>query len=345
MSTEGMEVLDMARGLRGVFRRGLAATMVTGLATIGAVALTAAPASAHTNNVKGTAECVDGQYVVEWTVTNQDPKVAEKLKVEVLPKGSELELADKVEAGKTITGTQTLPKGSRGVKDAEGRNVAKIHVVGEWKDGDKTLTDEDFVDVPLPGRFCGETPEPSKSAEVEEPAAAIELSCEVFQIDLTNPTDRPVKYTVAVKFDDEKPLSQDFVVRPGKTLTLPDDLEDEADFKAFAKAGDEDFEVSNIAVAVFAKGDKLDAEALDLDECEEGARPTESAEPSESPSASVAPVDDEAAPSVSPAANSESEDGSLPVTGASLGGLLAGAVLILGLGVGMVVVTRRRKRA
>lgn len=346
MSTEGMEVLEMARGLSGAVRRGLAATMVTGLVTFGAVALTAAPASATTNTVKGTAECVDGRYIVEWTVTNQDPKLDESIEVEAQPEKSHVRIDDEIEAGKSITGKQVLPKGSTGIKDAKGNHVARLDVHGTWKDGDKVIEHDATADVPLPGKSCDEpkpTASPSASEDEDVLSADITLSCDVFSIDLTNDTDRRARFTVAVKFDDEKPLSQDFAVNPGKTLTLPDDLENEADFKAFAKADDDDFEVSKIAVAVFAQGDKLDTASLDLNKCdeEEGAEPSESASPSESAVAG----DDEAQPSVSPAANDENADDSLPVTGASLGGLIAGAVLVLGLGIGMVVVTRRRKRA
>ncbi|MFI5955242.1 hypothetical protein [Cryptosporangium sp. NPDC051539] len=334
----------MARGLRGVLRRGLAATMVTGLVTIGAVALTAAPASATTNAVKGTAECVDGRYIVEWTVTNQDPNLDESIEVEAQPEKSHVRIADEIEAGKSIKGKQVLSKGSTGIKDAKGHHVARLEVHGKWMDGDKVVEKDVTADVPLPGKSCDE-PEPSQSpsAEEDELSADITLNCDVFSIDLTNDTDRRARFTVAVKFDDDKPLTQEFAVNPGKTLTLPDDLKDEADFKAFAKADDDDFEVSKIAVAVFAGRDKLDAASLDLNKCdeEEGTEPTDEASPSQSAVAG----DDEAQPSVSPASNSESEEGSLPVTGASLGGLIAGAVLVLGLGVGMVVVTRRRKRA
>ncbi|TQS42873.1 hypothetical protein [Cryptosporangium phraense] len=312
--------------------------------TLGAVAL-AEPASATTNAVKGTAECVDGRYVVEWTVTNQDPHLDEAIEVKAQPEKSHVRIADEIEAGKSITGKQVLPKGSTGIKDAMGKNVARLEVHGTWKDGDKVIEKDATADVPLPGKSCDE-PEPSQSPSADEEdtlSADITLSCDVFSIDLTNDTDRRARFTVLVKFDDDKPLAQDFAVNPGKTLTLPDDLKNEDDFKALAKADDEDFDVSKIAVAVIAQGDKLDSASLDLNKCdeEEGTEPSDEASPSESAVAG----DDEAQPSVSPASNSESEEGSLPVTGASLGGLIAGAVLVLGLGVGMVVFTRRRKRA
>jgi LPXTG-motif cell wall-anchored protein len=346
MSTEGMEVLEMARGLRGALRRGLAATMVTGLVTMGAVALTAAPANAHENKVRGTAECVDGQYVVEWTVQNLDKDHAEKLTVAVWPEDSELDLADKVKAGETIEGTQTLPKGSRGIKDAQGRDVAKIHVKGSFLDKDgkpaldkdgKAIEHEEFVDVPLPGT-CGK-PKPTETPDADEPSAAVVLSCEAFSIELTNPTDRTVKFRVFIKLDDERPLTEEFKVDAGETLTLPEDLDEEDSGTVGKVSEDGELEFSKIKVVVAVRDQKLAEKSLDLATCED-----DEAEPTASPSVSESVASGgDASPSVSPAA--DSEEGSLPVTGASLGGLIAAAVLVLGLGVGMVVFTRRRKRA
>jgi hypothetical protein len=341
MSTEGMEVLEMARGLRGALRRGLAASMVTGLVTMGAVALTAAPANAHENSVKGTAECVAGRYVVDWTVTNLDKDHAETLTVAVWPEGSKLDLDDEIEAGKTITGKQFLPRGSRGIKDAKGRDVAKIHVHGEWKDGDKKLESDEFVDVPLPGDNCGK-PKPTQTPAVEAPSAAIVLSCEAFSIELTNPTDRPVRFKVLITLDDNDPLAEEFKVDAGESLTLPEDL-DEDDAGSVAKVSEDgELEFSKIKVAVAVRDKKLAEKSLDVTKCEDEAEETASPAPSPSVSSSeVASGGEDSTPS--PAA--ESEDGSLPVTGASLGGLIAAAALVLGLGVGLVVMTRRKKRA
>jgi len=343
MSTEGMEVLEMARGLRGALRRGLAASMVTGLVTMGAVALTAAPANATENVVKGTAEFVDGRYVVEWTVTNQDKDDDEKLTVVVWPEGSKLELDDEIEAGKSIKGTQTLPKGSTGVKDAKGRDVAKIHVHGEWDKNGKKVEHDEFVDVPLPAVKGPDKPKPSQSADEDEASAVIVLSCEAFSIELTNPTERPVRFKVAIKLDDDQPLTEEFKVDAGETLTLPEDL-DKDDAGSVAKVSEDgELEFTKIKVAVAVRGDKLAEKSLDVSKCEDEDAAEESASPAPSPSVSssqVASGGDATEPS--PAADSES--GSLPVTGASLGGLIAAAALVLGLGVGMVVFTRRKKR-
>ncbi|MFG1921224.1 LPXTG cell wall anchor domain-containing protein [Cryptosporangium sp. NPDC048952] len=345
MSTDGMEVLEMARGLRGALRRGLAASMVTGLVTMGAVALTAAPANATENVVKGTAECVDGRYVVEWTVTNQDKETDEKLTVAVWPEDSKLELDDEIEAGKTIEGKQFLPKGSRGVKDAKNRDVAKIHVHGEWRKDGKKVEHDEFVDVPLPGDNCGGKPRPTQKPDEDEASAAIVLSCEAFSIELTNPTDRPVRFRVFIKLDDNEPLTEDFKVDAGDSLTLPEDL-DKDDAGSVAKVSEDgELDFSKIKVAVAIRDKKLAEKSLDVTKCEDednNAEETES--PEASPSASASEVasggeDNEAEPS--PAA----EEDSLPVTGASLGGLIAAAVLVLGLGIGMVVFTRRKKRA
>jgi len=321
--------------------------MVTGLVTVGAVALTAAPANAHENYVKGTAECVDGRYVVSWEVTNKDETNDETIAVTVEPTGSEIELADKIKAGETIKGTQTLPAGSRGIKDEAGRDVAKIHVHGEWKTDKGTLKHSEYVDVPLPGDSCGSV-KPSETPAVQAPSAFIVLSCEAFSIELTNPTAETVKFRVAIKLDNDKPLIEEFAVAAGKKLALPDDL-DEADAGSLGEVseGSEeseegDLEFTKIAVSVSVKDKQLAEKSLDLATCDDGGvNPTKSPTASPSVSASVAPgtgVD----VTVSPAADSED---SLPVTGASLGGLIAAAVLVLGLGIGMVVFTRRRKRA
>jgi len=318
--------------------------MVTGLVTMGAVALTAAPANATTNVVKGTAECVEGRYVVDWTVTNQDKDEAEKLTLAVWPEDSKLELDDEIEAGKSIKGKQFLPKGSRGVKDSKGRDVAKIHVHGEWEKDGKTVEHDEFVDVPLPGDNCGDKPKPTQSPDEDKPSAAIVLSCEAFSIELSNPTDRTVRFKVAIKLDDDQPLTEEFKVDAGDTLTLPEDL-DKEDAGSVAKVSEDgELDFSKITVAVAVRGQKLAEKSLDVSKCEDEDA-EESASPAPSPSVSssqVASGGDDQGAEPSPAA--DSEEGSLPVTGASLGGLIAAAALVLGLGVGMVVLTRRKKR-
>lgn len=315
--------------------------MVTGLVTMGAVALTAAPANAQENSVKGTAECVQGRYVVDWTVTNLDKDRDEKLTVAVWPEDSKLVLDDEIEADESITGEQTLPKGSRGIKDAKGRDVAKIHVHGEWKDGDKLLEHDEFVDVPLPGE-CGDRPRPTQQPDEDEVSAAIVLSCEAFSIELTNPTDREVRFKVFIRLDDNEPLTEEFKVDAGDTLTLPEDL-DSDDAGSVAKVSEDgDLEFSKIKVSLAVRDQNLAEKSLDVTECgdEDNADENESAEPSPSTSeVASGGEDDEAEPS--PAA----EEDSLPVTGASLGGLIGAAALVLGLGVAMVVFTRRKRRA
>ena len=315
--------------------------MVTGLVTMGAVALTAAPANAHENSVKGTAECVQGRYVVDWTVTNLDKDLDEKLTVAVWPEDSKLVLDDEIEAGESITGKQILAKGSRGIKDSKGRDVAKIHVHGEWRDGKKVLEHDEFVDVPLPGE-CGDKPKPKPDEDEDEASAAIVLSCEAFSIELTNPTDRQVRFKVFIKLDDNQPLAEEFKVDAGDTLTLPEDLdkEDAGSVAKVSEDGELDFDKIKVVVAV--RGEKLAEKSLDVTKCEDEDEADESAAPSPSVSSSqVASGGDDNPAEPSPAA----EEGSLPVTGASLGGLIAAAALVLGLGVAMVVFTRRKKRA
>jgi hypothetical protein len=316
--------------------------MVTGLATLGAVALTAAPASAHTAEVHGIAECVDGQYVVAWTVTNDDKDHDAKLDVSVLPEKSKLTLVDKLKAGETVTGTQILPMGSRGIKNAAGEHVARIAIHGVWDAGDQVLTNDATADVRLPGTSCGaSTPPPSTDkASTAKPNSETTLTCDDFQIDLTNPTKRPVRFTVAFQFDRHKVVYDDFLVRPGKTLTIPDDVlsGDESGKNAankFNQSGDDEF--SKLAVTVAVRKTQLATAEIDYSDCKESPSPS----PSESQAVSASPSPAVVlSPSVSPAA-----DSSLPVTGASLGGLLAGAALVLGLGTLMVVSTRRRKRS
>lgn len=318
--------------------------MVTGLVSMGAVALSAAPANANENFVKGTAECVQGRYVVDWTVTNSDKKLDEKLTVAVWPEDSKLELDDEIEAGKSISGKQILAKGSRGIKDAKGRDVAKIHVHGEWKSGDKVLEHDEFVDVPLPGE-CGDKPKPTQKPDEDQASAAIVLSCEAFSIELTNPTDRPVRFKVFIRLDDNQPLTEEFKVDAGDTLTLPEDL-DKDDAGSVAKISEDgELEFSKIKVAVAVRDKKLAEKSLDVRKCEdEDNNAEETTSPAPSPSVSSSQVasggDDNSTTEPSPAAESDS----LPVTGASLGGLIAAAALVLGLGVGLVVMTRRKKR-
>lgn len=310
--------------------------MVTGLVTVGAVALTAAPASAHTADVRGTAECVDGQYVVAWTVTNNDKDNDATLDVAALPEKSKLSLPDTVQAGETVEGTQVLPPGSNGIKNAAGENVARLAIHGVWKDGDKVLKSDVTADVPLPGPSCRtHVPPPSQA----KPSADATLSCDEFAIELVNPTKYPVRFTVAFQFDQHKVVYDDFLVHAGKKLVIPDDTASSEDTgkdaaAAFDESDESDF--ANLAVSVFVKKTKLASDEIDYSDCE-SASPAPST-PVESASASPAPV--AAAPSVSPAASS-----SLPVTGASLGGLLVSVAALLGLGVTLVVFTRRRKRA
>jgi LPXTG-motif cell wall-anchored protein len=317
-----MDVHRMPRGLRGALRRGIAATAVTGLVTLGAAAFTAAPANAWTGSVTGAAECSDGNWVVAWTVKNSE-KVPAALAYKGKTPADKVDIAPAVPAGGEVTGGQTLPGKTTGAVEAT--------FTLTWPDAGKPPVSEDFKGtVTLPSKPCVKD-----VTRAPKPSAHIKLDCDTFKIFLKNEGTAPARFFVLVKIGDDKWIKDGpFLVKPGRTLVLPPKGSEDSVARAEpSKSAPAEEEPPTIAVKVISGGKVLDSAKLDLADCEEESTPP-SASPSET-SAAPAPVVN----TPSPAA----EESSLPVTGASLGGLIAAAFLVLAAGIGMVVFTRRRK--
>jgi hypothetical protein len=132
-------------------------------ATLGliAVGMGASPASAHEAFVGGKANCdtSSGQYVVQWTITNDYGDDAVRGRVNALPEGTIVDLDREIPGNSSITGIQRVPGNSR----FAGIELEQV----SWEDGhvqrrglDKTIS--------LPGN-CSNTKPPAPPKPPAQP--------------------------------------------------------------------------------------------------------------------------------------------------------------------------------
>jgi hypothetical protein len=285
-----------------------------------------APASAHTASVAGSFVCdrKTGEYVVTWTVSNDYKDVATLSKVTLAPDGATwtTELPTTVAAAvskdepSSVTGVVRLPGTA---------TATSLSVHATWPDQyDKASA----AALKLAGTCA-----PNEA----KPAAEIVLTCEHATITLKNEGTAPATFRVYVKVDDgEFQQVPEVKVQPGDTEVLTEaDLAPEQK-TLIAAAADGNAPPRVITVKVVAKHMDDVVESIDFADCEQ---PSES--PSPSPSITASPVVEQ--PPSSPPAVPPS--GSLPVTGASVGGLAVGAMAALGVGIALTVLARRRKQS
>jgi hypothetical protein len=211
--------------LKSPARRATAILAGAVLGLAGAVAL-AAPAAAHKPAVTGTTTCVkDGQYIVNWEVTNGWGLDANIKEVTVLAGGEvtgDLAKPDQLitKSGGKVTGQQVVkadvPK-------------AKIRVALKWTDG---------VREGIEGKV--NKPEDCKEPEtpvVGEPKPVVDMDCDTLTFGLDNPangeevkltltTSKGETRTLVVKPDEKK--VEKFSAAPGFVLTVKDEASGES---------------------------------------------------------------------------------------------------------------------
>lgn len=161
---------------------------------VGAIAL-AAPAQATYDPVKltGGYECVDGQWVVTWTVENKFKKTDIKVKELSSELDGDLQEGAEIEDGDSLSGTQTLPGDAT---DASLEVKYKYYWFGKKK--------YDTVEDSMP--LKGECVPPVSGT------ATVEYDCETLSVAITNDSETDGTFTVAANGD-----SQDVAVPAGET--------------------------------------------------------------------------------------------------------------------------------
>jgi hypothetical protein len=221
--------------LKSPLRRSTAILAGAVLGLAGAVAL-AAPASAHFPSISGTATCVkDGEYVVNWVVTNGYPLDANIKDVVVHTGGAvtgDIAVTDKLvtKSGGAVTGQQVVkadvPK-------------AKIRVALKWTDGVREGA-EGVVDrpdvctpepTPTPTPTASQSSPPSNPPVVGDAEPIIRMDCDTLTFGLDNPADGDeIKLTLTTSKGETRTLTvkpgeqkvEKFSATPGFVLTVKD---------------------------------------------------------------------------------------------------------------------------
>ncbi|MEU4156550.1 LPXTG cell wall anchor domain-containing protein [Actinoplanes sp. NPDC026670] len=303
----------------------LAAGSLIGLA---GVAVFATPAFAHHSNISGVANCVDGNWVVDWTVNaiggDYPGQMATFTTVDIAPAGTTLSnpsLAiggEPIPAGVPITAKQIVPGDAKGASVSlvakwtnpdyfDGRvTTGNVDFEGECKPGTptdepSTPTDEPSTPTDEPSTPTDEpsTPseEPSKPPTLEDVPAepTYEVTCDTMEIGADN---RENATPITIEYETSKGEKRTLVVKPGES-------------KAEKFSATEGFSVK-VTYTVEYKGTTFTS-TLEI--------------PFEAPAEGC----------------DDGEGGGLPVTGAAAGGVAAGAAGLLAIGGALFFVARRRK--
>lgn len=313
---------------KSTMRRVLAATAGAALATVGALAFASSPASAHAGGLDAGYQCVNGEWVVTWTVVNDMPsKEATVTYVRLQPQnatvsniavGSKVPVATwknhRLELGRLVGETKVsvgTPWVELKVKldwpqhQGNPQYTKKVHLTGPCT----TPTTPPATPTPEPTEEPTPTPEPTTPEPTTpapttpapsatptpvptgEPTGTDRSTCDELIIEISNPEDGP-EFTIVFTPNTGEP--QTVTVKPGDqnvTVKFP---------------GSEGLEV------VPSMGD-VQGEPIKWTKpgnCTPGGGGGE---------------------------------GDLPLTGAAAGGIAAGAVLLLGAGVVLYIVARRRR--
>jgi len=296
----------------------LAAGALIGLS--GAFALTG-PASAHHNEVSGSAKCdtATGDWIVDWSVravSGGHASTYKWTKVEWTPAGTELSNPDLAVNGKDLEDNKELTATQRVSSKFDS---ASLTVAARWSntheaektgtvtfDGkcDKTPTDEPSTPTDEPSTPTDEpstpTEEPSTPPEVPsdlpgEPKPIFEADCDTMTIGLDNPDDG-IKFTL--KFKTSKGEERTLVINPGEKKSE----------KFSATPG---FSVDVTFTATVEGETFSETTTIEYDQPED--------------------------------CDSSGGGGGLPVTGAAAGGIAGGAGALLAVGAGLFFMARRRK--
>jgi hypothetical protein len=329
----------------------LAVSAATFIGAIGAVALTAAPASAHTATLTYDAVCgkTEGTADITWKVTNNQPDKVGTIK-RVDREIGDIKNDAKVQPLASVTGTET-------VSVADGSASFSFRM--RWKDAD----DQDVapVTVDLAKLGCGPTEEPPK-----KPTASATSNCDgTLTVVVKNTTDK--ERTFAVNGTGNFVTRKDLKVNEEWTVVVPKENAEHPRVKMENDAGDLDtfadfnwvkpdvcFEVvpkstcDGLEITVTntgAKAIKATVTAGDTSESVDlppGASDTATIDGVDGLVAKLA-INDGEAKDYAWAKPSDCGTGGLPVTGANAG-LLAGAALVLVSGGGGMFFLARRRR-
>jgi LPXTG-motif cell wall-anchored protein len=315
----------------------LAAGSLIGLA---GVAVFATPAFAHHSTIAGDANCVDGNWVVDWTVNaigdGRSPnQTATFTTVDVFPAKTSLDNpklvvnGEPVPAGVPLTAKQVVPGDA---KEASLSVVAKwndpayfdgkvatgnVYFKGECEETEKPPTDEPSTPTDEPS-----TPSEEPSTPSEEPSTPSEDP----SVPAENPSTPPLEIpedvpaepilemdcdTISIGVDNTNnstPFTIEYETSKGEKRTL---VVKPGESKAEKFSATEGFSVK-VTFTVEFKGTKYSS-TTDVPWTE----PAEGCD--------------------------DGEGGGLPVTGAAAGGVAAGAAGLLAIGGALFFVARRRK--
>jgi len=311
----------------------VAAGALIGLAGVMAFA---APASAHHPIVEGDATCVnaDGTWEVTWKVANSETDVEGKVTaVALTPTDSSVTV---------IAVDATLPRLGQGVlvgvqKLPKTAESADISVSAEWQ-RDRTHTATRGADQPVqkPAELCEPTPEPSGSTPSEpepEPSTPSDEPSTPAEEPSTPPSTPPSLETGNPPTPKDEP---EFVYdQTCDTLTVG--IAIPADWP-------EDIEVTfqpNTGKAKHVFGKRGQTVTVDFP-AKKGLKVTAWPKGYDEEAATIAykaPADCE----TSGGGGGDSDEPTLPLTGAAAGSIAAGAGVLLAAGVALFFVARRRK--
>jgi LPXTG-motif cell wall-anchored protein len=303
----------------------------TFLGLAGAVAL-AAPASAHHPIIEPTSACVapDGSWKVSWKLSNsEDDLEARVSEVNLNPDDSTITgiaVDNKVPKWGTgeLTGVQTLPATAK-------RAVLRVTLIWDRPDEDVVVTDKGKLDKPTivcPTPPTSPSPSPSESSPSPSPSPSQSSASPSPSVSTTPPSSTP---TPSQSTTPPPPSDEPEFVYEQTCDTLTVGVDNPATGKpetvTFTPSVGEPKTVTaapgEVKTVDFPASEGLTVEAVPQSAPDEAAT-----------IAYQAPADCD---------DSGNGGGDLPLTGVAVGGIAAGAGLLLAAGVVLFVMARRRK--
>ncbi|GIE27362.1 hypothetical protein Ait01nite_004070 [Actinoplanes italicus] len=283
----------------------LAAGSLIGIA--GAVAF-ASPALAHHSIVKGSSECINGEWVVDWTVNaigdGKQGREFKWVKVDFSSTTNKIDNADIAVNGKWHPSDTEL-KGKQRVPATEKSATLAVEAVwnNEARDSDPgkyTVTFEGACEAPSTPTEPETPTEPDVPVEIPKDVKAepyTDMECDTIEVGVDNTLGNETPFTV--KYKTSKGEERTLVVKPGEK-------------KGEKFSATEGFSV-DVTFTVEYKGKTYTTSGNVPWE-----QPAEGCDDGEG-------------------------GGDLPLTGAAAGGVAAGAAGLLAVGAAMFFIARRRK--
>ncbi len=307
------------------------------------VAVLATPASAHHTTITPGSPCVleDESWQVTWTVQNSEIRAAKVTGV-TFDEGSKLTGIDGAELPEnkgSIEGIQVLPK------DAA---TAKLTVTAFWDypEGSVDVTRTNVGEAVKPTKLCApakppvdeetpgdeETPTDEESTPVDNPSAPVDEPSSPAE-EPSTPAEEPSAPTAPVT--PEPAEEPEFVYEADCDtvvvgVTVPSDWDEDIEVTFTTNKGGKE-------TVTGVKGETTTVEFP----AEEGLTVTATPKGYEDEAATIEyeqPADCDTA-----GEGAGEGDEELPLTGAAAGGIATGAVVLLGAGIALFVVARRRK--